>query len=518
MPFWPFRSDRRRHPPDPEAALQGSPLAEITDATPHRFRIRVSEADAPRATAALGEPGWLRREFSVAAVGDPDDREVSLDLASTFSPRTAAILRPLNVLDRAGVPVTGLEALDLVRELAEEALVAAVAGWGTNANRGPHRHRLEVLAGQPLLDRCGAHLEQADERGPNRRSAWQFATTCVAFNTAGAEGPMLDAALKAKAGDPSSFLDPVISRAQVARLTGSFVTVPEEALTTLIRRRGYVSERAAHLASYLPSPLAEPVSDALCDAGVRGGEGSEVPISALANAVPTQRVRDTLTRVLASDQPNPMAAALGSLAAHWPDEARPVWRRFLESRSVPLRWAAEQTLGLHGADEDVPEAAAHLAKLLRTKSSMHSTPPRGAELVGLLLRHPEHPDARAGLANLAARWDRLHDDMREWLEQHHPELRPDRPGGAAGPAEPEEEVEEQLVWPPPTIERESDALVLWFDEGAHHSRTRDRFEELAVAAPAIEVLDGDREWLRVRIDAADPDRVVRELWEEAGPA
>lgn len=331
---------------------------------------------------------------------------------------------------------------------------------------------------------------------------------------------MLDAALAANADDAPSLLDPLIARAQVARLSGGTMSIPEEPLAALVRARGYVRERAANLAFHLPGPLSETLTDALCDAAVRGGEASEPAILALARAAKTGRLRDTLDRILASDEPNAMAAALGALAIHWPDEARPVWRRFLASRSVPLRWAAEQALGLHGAGDDVPEAATHLAKLLRTKSSIHMTPPRGAEIVGLLLRHHEHPAARAALDDLSARWDRLSPDMREWLERHHPELQPERRAGTAA-GEPAElqavEPEEPLSWPPPTVEPEGDAHMLRFDEGAHHSRTRERFEVLAVASPAVEVLDGDREWLRVRIDAPDPDGVIRRLWDEAGP-
>jgi hypothetical protein len=175
MPIWPFGRDRRDDQPEPQPRIApASPLDQITEATPHRFRIWVSEADVHRATEVLLEPGRLGRELSVAA-GAPGERGVPLEITSTFSPRTAAILRPLYVLDRAGVAVAGFEALDLVTEISDEALVAAVAAWGENANRGPHRHRLEVLAGQSLLDRCLEHLDGADQRGPNGRPAWRFA-------------------------------------------------------------------------------------------------------------------------------------------------------------------------------------------------------------------------------------------------------------------------------------------------------------------------------------------------------
>jgi hypothetical protein len=508
MPIWPFRSQR---PADgPEKIVDRSPLGAITDETPHRFRIWVARGDAARALATLAHA--LGKELTATA-GEPDERGIPIELASTFSPRTAAIARPLHALERAGVPVIGFEMLDLLTDLDVATLAAAVEAWGRFANTGPHRHRLEVLAGEQLLDRCLAALEDASA-DPRSRGAWRFAATRVAANTDGAEPTMLSAALTTGWNDASAYLDAVIERAEIARLTGSRFSVPDEPLAALIRRRDYASERASYLAQQLPAPLPDAVTDALCEVAVRGGDAGERATAALANAAPTERVRETLQGVLASDEPGPMAAALGTLARHWPGEARPVWRRFLESRSVPLRWAAEQTLGDHGSEEDVPEAAAHLAKLVRTKSSAHMTPPRGAEIVALLVRHAEQPSARAALDDLSARWDRLGDDMREWVEAHHPELRPDGRSGTPvelGGVEPEE----PLTWPAPALERDGDAWMVTFDEGAHHSPQRERFEELAAASPVVEVLDGDREWLRVRIDANDADagRLVRELWE-----
>lgn len=134
--------------------------------------------------------------------------------------------------------------------------------------------------------------------------------------------------------------------------------------------------------------------------------------------------------------------------------------------------------------------------------------------MGLLVRHGDHPNARAALDDLTARWDRLGDDMREWLEAHHPGLRPDRRPGT--PVELRGvEPEEPLTWPAPAVERDGDVWLVTFDEGAHHSPQRERFEELAVASPLVEILDGDREWLRLRIhaDEADARRLVRTLWE-----
>ena len=55
-----------------------------------------------------------------------------------------------------------------------------------------------------------------------------------------------------------------------------------------------------------------------------------------------------------------------------------------------------------------------------------------------------------------------------------------------------------------------------FDEVGAHQPVRDRFEELAARHPSVELIDGDREWVSVVIDAADPEALVGELWSAAG--
>jgi hypothetical protein len=55
-----------------------------------------------------------------------------------------------------------------------------------------------------------------------------------------------------------------------------------------------------------------------------------------------------------------------------------------------------------------------------------------------------------------------------------------------------------------------------FDEVAAHHPVRERFEELASAHQAIDVLEGDRQWLSMRVRLPNADDLVRELWELAG--
>lgn len=511
MQFW---SRRRRRPRPDDVPETRSALDEIQETTPHRFRVWLTDAaDREAALRTLSGDAWLRDELSVAATGDPDGR--ALDLASTFSPRTAAIQRPLNVLKRAGIDVRGFEALDLVTELDERSLERAVEAWDRFGNNGPHRHRLEVLAGEGLLEVCMDRSRRATDTGPGRRPAWRFAGAMVVFNTPGAETGVLQQAAEASdASAAESLVGAAGDRASLTQLTGEPLSVPDDALAALIRRRGYLSERASHLAFLLPSPLPEAVTGALCEIGSAGGDRAVSALSALRNAQPSQAVRDTIETALGGADANVQAAALDVLAHLWGTDARPTWQAFLASRSTPLRWTAEAVIGLHGTEEDLADAAAHLAGLARTRSAVPMTPPRGNEIVDLLVRHRDQAVARAALDDLSARWDRLGADLREWLAEHQPWLDPARRDDH--PVEQEAEPEGSLTWPAPTIERDGDTLTLSFDDGASHSEARDRFEELAIGHPLVDVLDGDREWLTVRIASVEPEAVVLELWESAG--
>ena len=421
-------------------------------------------------------------------------------------------------MKRAGVRVRGYEALDLVTEIDEPALSRAIADWDKFANNGPYRHRLEVLAGPELIDLC---LERArtPPRGRGASSSpstgtWRNAATWAAFNTPGSEARMLQAAIEAdNQSEAETYVGAAITRAQLTTLTDEPFDPPVDALVALIGRRSYLGERAADLALAIAAPLPERVAEALSEAAGAGGEHATMAMYALTKAAPSPTVRRAVESALESSDANLQAAALGVFAEHWGEEARPMWRAFLASRSAPLRQAAESVIGEHGSVEDLPEAAGHLAKLARTKSAIHMSPPRGSEIVDLLVRHAEEPVARRGLDDLSARWDRLGDDLREWLEAHHPSLNPSRRVDA--PTEQPAEAEERLEWPPPTIKRKGKELLLQFED-TDMFETRERFEELALAHPRIHVIDGDREWTSMTIDGDDPEALIRELWTAAG--
>jgi len=506
MPLWPFR----KRPQALDAPLPPE-LEQLTAATGQRFIVSLADpAEVERAVAAINERLGAELEIVPADGG-------RLEIQSSFDAGSGPVLRPLHVLRRAGIVVHGLELLDLVTVIDDPALRRLVEAWGQFANQGPHRLRLVRLGGLDILERCLEGMRSAPESGNGRRSAWSFAVICVAMNTPGAERVVLAEAARTK--EPrvaESLVGAADGRLQLSMLAGLEIDVPPESVAELVRRPGYLGERACHVAALLPAPLPDPVTDALVATIRRGGDAAVAALGALRRAEPTPAVRTAVEVALATGDPNVRGAALETLAHHWGIEARPAWRELLASKSAPMRWTAEAVIGLHGDEDDLADAAAQLARLARAKGAISMSPPRGNEIVDLLVRHRDRPAAQSGLDDLSARWDRLPEDLRSWLADHHPWLDPARRGDR--PAESMASPEEELSWPPPTISWRDGLVYLEFDEASAHHPVRDRFDAMAAAHPGIELLDGDREWLSMRVSVPDAEAVVHELWEAASSA
>ena len=201
------------------------------------------------------------------------------------------------------------------------------------------------------------------------------------------------------------------------------------------------------------------------------------------------------------------------LAVHWTDEARPVWRAFLTSSSLAERLAAEEVLGERGTADDLPDAAAAVHRLIRSRGITYE-PPRAAELINLLVRHGDDPVARKALDDLGARWERLPDGYTAWIERTHPALAP--AGATTQPAD-DEAIDEdaELVWPLPTLQREGDRVVVTFDDLTAQSAVRERFEELLRAEPGVTFLESDREAFEVRLADVDPVALLERTWRMA---
>ena len=492
-------------PPPSPGRLDG-----IDETTPYRFRTWLADASQREAAIAVLEER-LGHEITATAVDEPDGR-VRLDLVSTFQ-GLAAIPRPLHVLRREGVRVRGIEMLDLYDDVAPDELGRLAAAWEARPYDRTLRRRVDALAGETTLR---AAID-ANRRGGTHR-AWRQIAATAARHTAGVDALLLETAIAERDSALARLYAGVVgARGELAELVSTPFEPPVDLVLAVAKRGDDVAEAAYDIAQHLPAPLPDELTAVFSRAARRGTESSHGAVRALRRAAPSDEVRTALEAALASSVLDVADAALGTLAEILGSGARRYWQAGLASSSAPRRMAAEDVIGQYGDADDVALAAEHLAKIIRRRSATSWQPPRGSDIIGLLVRHRELPEARAALSDLTKRWAKLPEELQEWLHRFHPDLVPADPRPTSPTPSPDpgpENAEPPLVWPLPSIERKGNELhVAFWDTDV--TDIRDRFGELIDAHPAVAVLDGDREWLTLRIDAPDPEAVIAELWEVA---
>ena len=494
--------------PPPRSAAHTEPgrLDWIKEDTPYRFRTWL-EDPAQRDDAIEILDRQLGAELTTTAIDEPDGR-VRLDIVSTFK-GDAAILRPLYQLLQNGVRVHGLEDLDQVEDISLAELRRLADDWRAGPYGRTVSRRIDALAGEGVL-----RLALEANPGGERLNGWDMIVGSVGRRTLGTEALLLESAVAEKdVSRAARMTAAVTSRGARATLVAEPFKPPVECLLQLARRPVRVAEGAFRIAEALPAPLSDELTTALCVAARRGSISDTAAVLALRKARPTAEVHDALEAALQSSDADVRQLALESLGELFGVGARPYWQAWLASSSAPQRMAAEDVIGAYGDADDVPLAAEHLGKIIRRKSSISWQPPRGNEIITLLVRHRELPEAQAALADLTKRWPKLPEELRAWLREHHPDLVPAEP---AAPAENEAPgaPEPALEWPVPEIKRQGKALYLGFWDTDMFD-VRDRFEDLLEAHPAVTIVDGDREWTTARIDAPDPNALVAELWTKA---
>lgn len=495
---------------------RSSRLDRIDETTPHRFRVRLAPGiDRDATIGSLTDR--LGREL--AATADPNDA-ATVSIVSTFSPRSAAVQRPLNLLRTAGVDVTGLVLDDLVVDASPKELRQVVRGWMATANKGPSRRRAEALAGADTVAALWDLVRTTEDR---EQRAAMFVLRCSVFNTAGSERRLL--ALVALPGAlPERMCDDLaqaaIERRHLTELSGGRAVVDVEDLIALAERGGRSATWGLAFAGSLVPPIPPRLRAAIVGlADSNDTEATVAAIGALRWLEPDDEVRAVVDRRLAAGTADERWEALRSGAALFGTEMRPVWHEWLSSRSAPLREVAEQSMAEYGDLDDLDVATAHLAKLIRrTPGAVSWHTPRESHIIGLLSRHRGDPRVETAFEDLYGRWDRLNPDIRDWVGRERPELLPDRiaeasAAGTTGPAD--DLVAEDVAWPLPSIELGDGVYELWF-QNTDMFETRDRFEELCDADPSIRVVDGDREFLHLQVDAADPIASITRLWVDAG--
>ena len=385
----------------------------------------------------------------------------------------------------------------------------------TGRHASGHRavgRRIEALAGEGIL-----RLALEANPGGERLNGWDMIVISVGRHTLGSEALLLEKAVAEKDVSRAARLTGAAGgRGELADLVDESFEPPVELVLQLTRRPARVAEQAFRIAEALPAPLSDELTTALCLAARRASISDTAAVRALRKARPTAAVQDALDAALQSSDTDVRQLALESLGELFGVGARPYWQAWLASSSAPQRMAAEDVIGAYGDADDVPLAAEHLGKIIRRKSSISWQPPRGNEIITLLVRHRDLPEAQAALADLTKRWPKLPEELQRWLKEHHPDLVPADGAApvAAGEPNDEGEAEQPLTWPLPEIKRQGKGFYLGFWDTDMFD-VRDRFEDLLEAHPAVTIVDGDREWTTARIDSPDPDALVAELWAQA---
>ncbi len=496
--------------PAPPAATPAEPgrLDWITEDTPYRFRTWLEDPSRRDDVIAILDRR-LGAELTTTVIDEPDGR-VRLDIVSTFK-GGAAIARPLFQLLHQGVRVRGLEDLDRVEDISIAELRRLADDWQAGPRGRAAGRRIDALAGEGVL-----RLALEANPGGERLNGWDMIVGSVGRQTPGTEALLLESAIAEKdVLRAARMTGAVAGRGERANLVAEPFEPPVAFVLQLARRQPRVAEAAMHLAQALPAPLPDDLTTVLCTAARRGKYqvGSNAVV-ALRQARPTSEVQAALEAALQSSDADIRQLALESLGELFGVGARPYWQAWLASSSAPQRMAAEDVIGTYGDADDVPLAAEHLGKIIRRKSSISWEPPRGNEIITLLVRHHELPEAQAALADLTKRWPKLPDELQAWLREHHPDLVPPEPAAAPTASAEPEALEPALDWPLPEIKPQAKGHYLGFWDTDMFD-VRDRFEDLLAAHPAVTIVDGDREWTTARFDVPDLERLVAELWTQA---
>ena len=419
-------------PSPPPAPAEPGRLDWITEDTPYRFRVWLADAARRDDVIAILDRR-LGAELTTTIIDESDGR-VRLDIVSTFKGGTA-LLRPLYQLRHHGVLVRDLEILDSVDDISSRELHRLADAWKVRAGHRAVGRRIEALAGEGTL-----RLALEANPGGDRLNGWDMIVSWIGRHTPGTEALILGKAVAEKDVSRAARLTgAVVGRGELAELVDESFDPPVELVLQLAQRRARVAEEAFRIAETLPAPLSDELTTVLCVAARRGSISDSAAVRALRKARPTAEAREALAAALESSDADVRQLALESLGELFGVGARPYWQAWLASSSAPQRMAAEDVIGAYGDADDVPLAAEHLGKIIRRKSSISWQPPRGNEIITLLVRHRDLPEAQAALADLTKRWPKLPEELQAWLQEHHPDLVPAEEAAPVAAGEPNDE-------------------------------------------------------------------------------
>ena len=435
---------------------------------------------------------------------------------STSSPPSRAVLPSCGRCTSCATPACSF-AVSKILDSVDDISLAELRRLADDWQAGPHGRaagrRIEALAGEAIL-----RLALQANPGGERLNGWDMMVGSIGRHSPGTEALLLESALAEKDRSRAARLTgAVVSRGELAELVDEVFEPPVELVLQLAQRPARVAEQAFRIAEALPAPLSDELTTALCVAARRGSISDTAAVRALRKARSTAEVREALAAALESSDADVRGLALESLGELFGVGARPYWQAWLASASAPQRMAAEGVIGAYGDADDVPLAAEHLGKIIRRKSSISWQPPRGNEIITLLVRHRDLPEAQAALARpdeALAQASRGAPSLAEGIPPRPRTAGSGRRARICGEPDDEVDAEPPLTWPLPEIKRDGKELYLGFWDTDMFD-VRDRFEDLLEANPAVTIVDGDREWTTARFDAPDPEALVAELWAQA---
>ena len=398
---------------------------EFDELAPYRFQLLFNDASDTDVISKTidGMAGLDRFEYLLEEVTEG----WSLTVTSRRYEQRSAVMRVLSELHGAGTMAEDFIALDVVSDPPTLWLVAVVEQLRQEDRMG---RRADACAGLQLIETAAEWLDDEDEE-----ISWNAASVMgsAAFNDPGPETylALVDAASRqverGSVGEfPAHLL--LLGAAALGSLASSLgryreTAFPEGSLPELIGHSSQaITEGAIGALSTAPGEASADATAALCDVVAADGAIADQAAWALTRSAPTDELEQLLRDTFLTAKGELRTSAAIAYCTHWPDQGRFTWTELLAARGLEDKWTGADLLAEYGSEEDTELAAKELIRLAKAKAERLYHPPRGAQLIEFLSRYPDDPATIEAMGVLDNRRDKLPEELREWIEEHHPEI------------------------------------------------------------------------------------------------
>ena len=400
------------------------PLA-FDELAPYRFQLLFDDASDPDAISKTvdGTDGLDRFEYLLEEVTDG----WSLTITSRRYEQRSAVMRVLSELHGAGIVAEDFIALDVVSDPPTLWLVAVVERLRQEDRMG---RRADACAGLQLIETAAGWLDDEDEE-----ISWNSASVMgsAAFNDPGPETylALVDGATRqverGSIGEfPAHLL--LLGAAALGSLASSLsryreTAFPEGSLPELIGHSSQaISEGAIGALSTAPGEASADATEALGDVVAADGAIADQAAWAMTRSAPTDELEQLLRDTFLTAKGELRISSAIAYCTHWPDQGRFTWTELLAARGLEDKWTGADLLAEYGDEEDTALAAKEIMRLAKAKAERLYDPPRGAQLIEFLTRYPDDPATIEAMDVLENRRDKLPEELREWIEERHPEI------------------------------------------------------------------------------------------------